>query len=143
MVISFDVFGFLKILALVLYRSVGEEVGSPGFVCDHITAMALILEDAQYRTGCPLVVATLGDPLEVGQRFCDLLHGVAVKEHKEDQPDGQSFVLVDHQIAVLVLIVAQQFRCKENASAETHLIGEVHCTTLGAGFLLGKGGNEG
>ena len=62
---------------------------------------------------------------------------------EKDQPDGLRLVFVNNKIAVFVLVIPEELRQHENASAEAHFVGQVHCAASRAAFLLGEGSSKG
>ena len=81
--------------------------------------------------------------MELCEFIGNLLRRVPVKEHKKDQPNGLSLVFVNYKIALFVFIISEELRQHENATTETHLVGQVHCAASCAAFFLSKGGSEG
>ena len=116
--------------------------GRPGLPGKDIAAVALVLQDSKHCIRSPFRIARLRAPPQLHQRLRDLLAAISVEVHKEAEPDGQRFLLIDGQLAIFADIVAQQRGRQEDTHRETHVHRTVHRAALRVRFLLCQRGHE-
>ena len=104
--------------------------------------MSFILQNTQNRIAAPGCIALFGRSCQLRQQICDLLRRISVQIHKIDQPDCFCFLLVNDQIPVSILIIAQQWRRQKNPMGKTHFIGRIHAGAFYMGLFLRHGGNK-
>ena len=98
----------------------------PGLPGKDIATVPLVLQHGKDSIRAPLRIAGLRAPPQLHQRIRDLLTGISVQVHKEAEPDGQRFILVDDQLAIFAHIIAQERGRQENAHRKAHIHGTVH-----------------
>jgi len=89
------------ILSVVPLGLMVVEIRCPCFPGQHVSAVALVPQDAVHRGFRPVravpsaYLPQPGFPAQVVQRFRDLRRGTPVQQHVIHEPDGIRFVLVD------------------------------------------------
>ena len=87
-------------------------------------AVPLVSQNLQDAAGRPGRVSPLGPAPKLSQYRRDLLAGAAKKIEKKYQSDNFGLLLVDCQIPVFVLIIAQQRRGEIDAASKAHFKGQ-------------------
>ena len=132
----------VAVLVIFLWFMI-QIIRCPRLACKHIPTMPLILKDLQHGARRPLHVSLLCSKAILGQGVGNILAGVSIQVHEEYEPDGSRLVLINHKVAVFILIVSKEWRGKENTPLESHLDRSVHYFTFRMALFLGEGGDKG
>ena len=110
----------LRPVAPVLAGFVRQVTGRPGFPRQHIAAVPFVAQNLDDGIGRPLHVSQVSPLSQFGHCVCNLLRGVAVQIHIKDQFHGRGFLGVDHQVAVRIVGIAEQFRGERKPAVQAH-----------------------
>ena len=101
--------------------------------------MAFIRNDSCKSAGIPLRVPQFCLPAIFCQKFCNLSERKSVQVQIVNHLHRLCFVLIHHKAAILVLVISEQSRRKEQSTAEPAVNGPVHNDRLGMRFFLCHG----
>lgn len=108
-------------LSLVLHRSVIVKIRRECFPSSDVPAMTFIAQHLHNRAARPVILSGARLDLKHCQLVSDLLTGVAIEVHKEDQPDDRCFFLVNHQMTIFIVCIAKELWGQILAEAKSHL----------------------
>ena len=105
----------------------------------------LIAEDAPDGLGVPFFLTRDRQNVPCGQVLCDPVGCHTFKEKLEDEPHDLGLLLVDGEIAVLALVIAEKVRVADGELAVGKLFPESPCDVLrdGSCFLLRQAAEDG
>ena len=132
-------------LPAVLDGFLGEEVRREGLLNPRTARVFLVGEDSPDGLGVPFLLARDRQNMPCGQLFGNSAGRKPFKEKLEDEPHDFRLRLVDGEIAVLALVVAEKARVAYGELAVGELFPKPPCDVLGdgAGFLLRQAAEDG
>lgn len=136
---------FPAMLGAVTHIFSGFVVKVAGSVClagQNISTVPLIAEDLENGAGVPDCISSLSLTADLCQSISDLLTGVSKEIKKEDETNDFCLIVIDGQMAGLIVVIAQQYWGQHDAVAKSHLNGGVHDGTLHMGLFLRHGGRK-
>ena len=134
---------FPAMLGAVTHILSGFVVKVAGSVClagQNISAVPLVAEDLENGAGVPDCISSLSLATDLCQSISDLLTGVSKEIKKEDETNDFCLIVIDGQMAGLIVVIAQQYWGQHDAVAKSHLNGGVHDGTINMGLFLCHGG---
>ena len=129
----------------VLDGFLGEEIRREGLLDSRAACVFLIAEDAPDGLGVPFFLTRDRQNVPCGQVLCDPAGCHTFKEKLEDEPHDLGLLLVDGEIAVLALVIAEKVRVADGELAVGKLFPESPCDVLrdGSCFLLRQAAEDG
>ena len=132
-------------LSAVLDGFLGEEIRREGLLDSRAACVFLVAEDAPDGLGVPFFLTRDRQNVPCGQFLCDPAGCHTFKEKLEDELHDLGLLLVDGEIAVLALVIAEEVRVADGELAVGELFPESPCDVLrdGACFLLRQAAEDG
>ena len=111
-------------------------------MCKDITTVSFILQYLKNGTGRPYGISLLGFTAEFCQGIGNFLTGATIQIHHKNKFNDFSFFFINDKVSVFIMIVPEEYRCKEDSSSKTHLNRCIHDLTFGMTFFLRKRSHE-
>ena len=118
-------------LPAVLDGFLGEEIRREGLLDSRTACVFLVAENAPDGFRVPSLLARDRQNVPCGQFLCDPAGRHTFKEKPEDEPHGFGLLLVDGEIAVLALVVAEKARVADGELAVCEPLPQAPCDVLG------------
>ena len=116
----------LRSIIVVLLCLVRKEVWCEGLSRQHIPTMAFVCNDAGNRARIPFCVPKFCLSFIICQEFRNILQRKPIQIQVINNLYCLGFLLIHHKIAILILVIPKQCRCKEKSTAEPAINGPVH-----------------
>ena len=117
-------------LLAVLDGFLGEEVRREGLLDSRAACVFLIAEDAPDGLGVPFLLARDRQDMSCGQFLSNSASRHTLKEKPEDEPHDLGLLLIDGEIAVLALVVAEEVRVADGELAVCEPLPQAPCDVL-------------
>ena len=123
-------------LPAVLDGFLGEEVRREGLLDSRASRVLLVGEDSPDGLGVPFLLARDCQNVPCSQLFGNLASRHTFQKKPEDAPHDLGLLLIDGEIAVLALIVAEKARAADGELAVCEPLPQTPCDVLGNAPLL-------
>lgn len=107
-----------KLIAFIFLCLMILEVRRISFPGKNISTVTFVSDHAPDRTWIPYFVTQFGLSSILGQQVSNLLRCPAVDIQVIDHLDSFRFLRIDHQLTVLISVIAEQLRCQEDTPTE-------------------------